>query len=67
MRKAYVGMNPLDRLMRADSIKDMLCIIKPYLERDRYKMLKRAIKTHKDERGRRDCILRYAETLMKNN
>lgn len=67
MKKHYVGLNLLDRVMKADSIKDMLCIIKPYLERDRYKMLKRAVKTHKDERGRRDCILRYAETLMKNN
>lgn len=50
--------------MKADSIKDMLRIIKPYLDKERFAMLKRAIRTHKDERGRRDCIIRYAEEIM---
>ena len=36
MKKHYVGLNLLDRVMKADSIKDMLRIIKPSLDRDRY-------------------------------
>lgn len=64
MKKHYVGLNLLDRVMKADSIKDMLRIIKPSLDRERYSMLKRAIKTHKYERGKRDCIIRYAEEIM---
>lgn len=51
--------------MKADSVRDMLKIMKPVLDRDRYKMLKRAVKTHNDDRGKRDCIIRYAEQIMK--
>ena len=28
-------------------------------------MLKRAVKTHHDDRGKRECIIRYAEQIMK--
>ena len=64
MRNSYVGLNLLDRVMKADSVRDMLKIMKPVLDRDRYKMLKRAVKTHNDDRGKRDCIIRYAEQIM---
>ena len=64
MRKNYAGLNLLDRVMKADSVRDMLKIIKPRIERDRYNMLKRAVKTHKDERGKRDCIIRYAQEIV---
>ena len=64
MRNSYVGLNLLDRVMKADSVRDMLKIMKPVLDRDRYKMLKRAVKTHTDDRGKRDCIIRYAEQIM---
>ena len=64
MRKSYVGLNLLDRVMKADSVREMLKIIKPRIERDRYNMLKRAVKTHKDERGKRDCIIRYAQEIV---
>lgn len=64
MRNSYVGLNLLDRVMKADSVRDMLKIMKPVLDRDRYKMLKRAVKTHSDDRGKRDCIIRYAEQIM---
>lgn len=65
MGKSYVGLNLLDRVMKAESVRDMLRIIKPYLETERYKMLKRAVKAYNDERGKRNCIIRYAEQLMK--
>lgn len=65
MRKRYIGLNLLDRVMKADSVRDMLKIMKPVLDRDRYKMLKCAVKTHHDDRGKRDCIIRYAEQIMK--
>ena len=64
MRNSYVGLNLLDRVMKADSVRDMLKIMKPVLDRDKYKMLKRAVKTHNDDRGKRDCIIRYAEQIM---
>ena len=64
MRNSYVGLNLLDRVMKSDSVRDMLKIMKPVLDRDRYKMLKRAVKTHNDDRGKRDCIIRYAEQIM---
>ena len=64
MRKSYVGLNLLDRVMKADSVREMLKIIKPRIERDRYNMLKRAVKTHKDERRKRDCIIRYAQEIV---
>ena len=64
MRNSYVGLDLLDRVMKADSVRDMLKIMKPVLDRDRYKMLKRAVKTHNDDRGKRDCIIRYAEQIM---
>ncbi len=64
MRQSYVGLNLLDRVMKADSVREMLKIIKPRIERDRYNMLKRAVKTHKDERGKRDCIIRYAQEIV---
>ena len=64
MKKRYAGLNMLDRVMNAESIRDMLHIIKPYLDKDRYKMLKRAMKVHKDERSKRNCIIRYAEDIM---
>ena len=64
MRINYAGLNLLDRVMKADSVRDMLKIIKPRIERDRYNMLKRAVKTHKDERGKRDCIIRYAQEIV---
>ncbi|MBR1764123.1 MAG: hypothetical protein IJ746_01885 [Ruminococcus sp.] len=64
MRNSYVGLDLLDRVMKADSVRDMLKIMKPVLDRDRYKMLKRAVKTHTDDRGKRDCIIRYAEQIM---
>ncbi len=67
MRKTYVGLNLLDRVMKADSVKEMMKIIKPRLDRDRYSMLKRAVKTHKDERGKRDCIIRYAQQIVNPN
>lgn len=65
MGKSYVGLNLLDRVMKAESVRDMLRIIKPYLETERYKMLKRAVKAYNDERGKRNRIIRYAEQLMK--
>lgn len=65
MRDSYIGSGLLDRVQKADSIREMLRIIKPYLSKDRYKMLKRATKTHNDERGKRSCIIRYAEQVMK--
>lgn len=65
MRRSYVGLNLLDRVMKADSVKDMLKIIKPRLDRDRYRMLKRAVKTHKDNRGKRECIIRYAQEIVR--
>ena len=65
MRRSYVGLNLLDRVMKADSVKDMLKIIKPRLDKDRYRMLKRAVKTHKDNRGKRECIIRYAQEIVR--
>lgn len=64
MKNSYVGLNLLDRVMKAESVRDMLRIMKPVLDRDRYKVLKRAVKTHHDDRGKRDCIIRYAEQIM---
>lgn len=66
MRKSYVGIDLPDRVMKAGSVRDMLKIMKPCLDRDRYKMLKRAVKTHSDDRGKRSCIIRYAEQIMKS-
>ncbi len=65
MKNSHVGSSLLDRVMKAVSVRDMLRIMKPYLDKDRYKMLKRAVKTHSDERGKRDSIIRYAEQIMK--
>ena len=67
MRKNYAGLNLLDRVMKAESVREMQKIIKPRLDRDRYSMLKRAVKTHKDERGKRDCIIRYAQQIVNPN
>lgn len=67
MRKSYAGLNLLDRVMKAESVREMLKIMKPRLDRDRYSMLKRAVKTHKDERGKRDCIIRYAQQIVSLN
>lgn len=67
MRKSYAGLNLLDRVMKAESVREMLKIMKPRLDRDRYSMLKRAVKTHKDERGKRDCIIRYAQQIVSPN
>lgn len=67
MRKNYAGLNLLDRVMKAESVREMLKIMKPRLDRDRYSMLKRAVKTHKDERGKRDCIIRYAQLIVNPN
>lgn len=67
MRKSYAGLNLLDRVMKAESVREMLKIMKPRLDRDRYSMLKRAVKTHKDERGKRDCIIRYAQQIVNPN
>jgi len=67
LRKSYAGLNLLDRVMKADSVREMLKIMKPRLDRDRYSMLKRAVKTHKDERGKRDCIIRYAQQIVSPN
>lgn len=50
--------------MKANSIKDMLRIIKPCISKDKYAMLKRAVKTHKNRHSKRDCIIRYAEEIM---
>ena len=64
MRKSYVGLNLLDRLIKADSVKEMLRIIKPCLERDRYKLLKRAVKTQISEERKRECIINYAKQTV---
>ena len=63
-KKHFAGLNLLDRVMKANSIKDMLRIIKPCISKDKYAMLKRAVKTHKNRHSKRDCIIRYAQEIM---
>lgn len=47
----------------AKSIRTMLKAVKPYLDKDRYKMLKRAVRLHKDHNSKRECILRYVREM----
>lgn len=54
----------LDRVMKAEKIRDMLKIIKPYLGRDKYAILKRVVKLQRDNESKRGCIIRYAEEIM---
>ena len=62
--KKYTGLNMLDRVMKAEKIRDMLKIIKPYLGRDKYAILKRVVKLQRDNESKRGCIIRYAEEIM---
>ena len=55
----------LDRVMKAEKIRDMLKIIKPYLDRDKYAILKRVVKLQRDNENKRGCIIRYAEEIMR--
>ena len=63
--KNYTGLNMLDRVMKAEKIRDMLKIIKPYLDRDKYARLKRVVKLQRDNESKRGCIIRYAEEIMR--
>lgn len=47
----------------AGSIRAMLKAVKPYLNKSRYKMLKRAVRLHKDHKSKRECILRYVREM----